>query len=649
MDTDDNAVISNKLKALHERAQKGDKESFLKTFKEVRNFAYDDAGEYKKLYLGWDEKENDMRSQINRVAEYVEIYGSYLYPQNPDAQVNAQDEQDQWALERFKLEEKVLDHCIRKGDLQTSLRRALNEALMSGRGMLWFGWNARKGIPYAVFDTVENFSVDPDARCPEEVNWVSRKRAKPRFEFERAVGENALIDLKSLKGKSKEEGDIIEYEEFYFRTGLYNYCTTKDQVIKQDGEAEEIDDSPKKYILCEGRLVAKMDWEIPFHMIDAWPCRYLDFRLQPEKLWPVSTIKPGLCHLKAMNWIYTSYLNRVKRTTHLTYARVKFRGSAMSDASTEDAMGVGTQEDGGIIDVAIPNGMDPDVKKLLQPLMLDAGMPQFELAWNITNRAFEDATGLNDLMRSGSAAQQLRTAADVDFKSTRSMSRVEDMRKQFSAFFNQVLESLSFIARYLMTSEDVAKLFGANAGALWGDIGTLEMKQQNEMLRMQQANMLMQQAIQQTQMAQMNMMPAPPLPTPEDIEKSLGPPKFVVMEEWVNSATREIEAGSMRPIDHDAQVQNLSFLFSSLAPVIAPQPGGAQMIAAAFVEFTRLNRYSADMQMASKQYQNSVNQAMMMPPPMGPTPAEPPMGASPKKPSAPPDQGIAAAAAGQFQ
>ncbi len=645
MEDVDKNYVATKLKGLLDRAKNSpERQSFIETFKEVRQFAYDKDGAYNKFYTGWRLDHGDMKAEINRVSEYVEIFGAHLYPQNPDVQVNAQNEPDQWDLKRFKLEEQVLDYCMRKGNLETSLRKSLNQALQSGRGMLWFGWNARKGIPYAIYDSVDNFFMDPDAKCPEEINWIARKRCKPRFEFKKAIGADALVNIDEIKA-SNTNGDIIEYYEMYFRTGVHNYCQTKEDVLEKNSETGEmeLDDSPKKFIICEGKLVAKTDWEIPFFMIDAWPCRYLDFRLPDEGIWSISPIKPGLCHLKALNWVYTTYLNRVKRTAHMTFVRTKIRGSQMSNTATEDAMGIGEQADAGIIDVTIPPGVDPDVKKLLQPLMLDAGMAEFDRAWAITNRALEDAIGLNDLMRSGQDTRQIRTAEDAQLKATRSMSRVEDMQKQFRVFFNQVTESLAFIARYLMSSEDISKLFGPQAGALWADIGNAEMKEQDNMIRMQQANMMMQQAIMQSQQEiAMGMMPTPP-PTPEQIEEQLGPPRVIVMEDWINSASREIEASSMRVIDQEAQVENLNLFFSALAPIIGPGPGGLQMIAAAFAEFASLNRYSQSFQNAAKLYQKTVIESLMMPPML------PPPGGNPSKPSEQPDQGVAAASAGQFQ
>lgn len=653
-----------KLQELLDRSDQGDREKFITAMKDIRSYGYDDDGNTKNMYSGWEGLgDNAFKASINRVAEYVEIFGSHLYPQNPDASVVALNEPDQWDLQRFELEGRALDYFMRTGELETSVRRCLNEALIGGRGMLWFGWSSRKNIPVAVFDTVENFGVDPDAKCPEEVNWIRRRRTKPRFEFKRSIptdpetGESAaLFNVDDLTGTGGNK-DIIEYYEFYFRTGLHNYCQLSSDMTYEDKASAEYDDSPAKYVMAEGRLVYKTEWEIPFFKIDAWPCRILDFRLQPEKLWPVSTLKPVLCHIKAMNWVYTAYLNRIRRTWRQNAARVKIKGVQMGDNALEQAV----EGDNGVLEIEIPNGVtDPDVRKMLQPLVMDTDMPGFEKAWGIINRAFEDGSGLNDLMRAGQDTNQLRTAADVDFKKQRSMTRVDDMGKQFQVFFDSVLYSLAFTARFLMSPEDIGRLFGPSAAALWGELGDTAMQQQDQLLRTQAANTKMQESLAQARgmMQRATMMTGqvpiepPPLPSPEQIETELGPPRIVTMEDWIHSARRQIVAGSMRTVDHEAQVSNATFFMQTMAPVIAATPPGQALNAEMIALFVRLNRYDQQAVTAAEEYRRKMQeisnfQTQMMltpPPPPGMAP-----GANAPKPTDEPDQGKEQAALGVAQ
>lgn len=616
------------LTTLQERSMKGDREDFIRSFQEIRFYGYN-TDYSAKLYEQLPEiirDESAFKATVNRVAEYVEIFGSYLYPQNPDASVVPMDHSDVWSLKRYQLEAKALDYFMRQGSMEVHARRALNDALMSGRGVVWFGYNARKKIPQVVFDSVENFSVDPDAKNPEEINWVSRKRVKPRFVFKQLVP-NALIDIdKDLQGKGPQ-GDTIEYTEVYLRVGIHHYCEA--QSLQPEGVAEyatevQVDDSPKKYIIAENKLVAVDTWEIPFFQMDAWPCAVLDFRLQPLKLWPVSPIQPGLGHLRAMNWLYTFYINRVRRTSRVTFARLTHKGKNLGQSNTDTITGADGTDELGCVNFEIPVAdTDADIKKWFQAINLEHGIAEFDRMWALVNRAFEDATGLNDLMRAGQDERQLRTAADVAFKETRSLTRVEDLKKQVQVWLDRIMSQLGFAARYLMSQEDIAVFFGPEAGALWGRLGTPEEKAQEDMLRMQkmqlglqQATLAQQQAIVQQASMPVDPMapppPLPPLPAPEQLEEQIGPPQVIVMDEWINEAKRQIVAGSMRVINHDAQIDNMNFWFSTIAPLAMPTPGGPAVVAAFSEAWAEANRYTPKMMKAIQQWQGTIQQAEML-------------------------------------
>jgi hypothetical protein len=277
--------------------------------------------------------------------------------------------------------------------------------------------------------------------------------------------------------------------------------------------------------------------------------------------------------------------------------------------------------------------------------------------WSLVNRAFEDATGLNDLMRAGQDTTQLRTAADVQFKESRSLTRVEDMKKQVQVWLDKIMSQLSFAARYLMTQEDIAKFFGQEAAQLWGRLGTPEEKMQEDQMRMQQQQMALQQAtmqqqqaiMQQASMPQDPMAPPPqlpPLPTPEQLDQQLGPPQIIVMEDWINEAKRQIVAGSMRVINHDAQIDNMNFWFSTIAPLAMPTPGGPAVVAAFSEAWAEANRYTPKMMNAIKQWQGTIEQAQMM---MQAQAAMGPQQAPPEKPKSEPTQGREKAAKGQAQ
>ena len=169
--------------------------------------------------------------------------------------------------------------------------------------------------------------------------------------------------------------------------------------------------------------------------------------------------------------------------------------------------------------------------------------------------------------------------------------------------------------------------------------------------QMQQATMAYQQQLSAMPPAAPGMPPPPmpPAPSIEVITDQIGPPQVIVLEEWINEARREIEASSMRVVDHDAQVDNLSLYLQTMGPLVAATPAGQKLNASIINEFMRLTRFSAEAQKAAEEY---VGQISMM---AGITPAGPlPMGGpnpkgNPAKPTPEPDQGRAQAAAGLAQ
>jgi hypothetical protein len=105
----------------------------------------------------------------------------------------------------------------------------------------------------------------------------------------------------------------------------------------------------------------------------------------------------------------------------------------------------------------------------------------------------------------------------------------------------------------------------------------------------------------------------------------------------------------MRPVDHDAQVDNINFMLSNLSPILNGMPGGQRMIAATIEASLKLNRYPLELQQEAKILKQAVEQAqaaMMAGPPMGAPPGQMPPNPVPGEP---PPQGLEQAVMGQSQ
>jgi hypothetical protein len=630
--SDQDMLAARTLERLRKASEKGDRAEFLKIGKEIEWFGY--SRDYNKLYEGFDGELN-FKAKINRASEFVEVIGAELYPQNPVASFNSRKHATYWQKQRHKLEEEYTNYAMVEGALEEEARNWVNQGCMYGRGILWAGYDPRKKIVTHVFDTVDNFGIDPDAKSLRDANFVWRKRQKPRWELMNMypkMREQIKLLPKSTERQTDEKIndpviDLIEYYEYYFMVSLSHYATDLKMGEQNENGEVEVDDSPMKFCAVGQTLLSSEPWEIPFWRDGMWPCTFVDPRPRPGKIYPSAPMEPGLPHLKLLNWIYTMYTNRMRTAWRMYLIAARYNGQGLD---TNQFMKVlhGNDMDTIILDVSGDSTLK--IGDFIQQFKLDLGISDFETFIGIVSREFEKSTGLYEILYAGETQRQPRSATEVDLKKERSQSRIDDMKTRVASATTEVMRKTIFAARYLHTPGDIGGFFGQESAALWGTLAPPELVAQEQQARnqtkamlMQQAQMMAQQASLQPPQIGMDGIPMPPMippiPTDDDLEQQLGPPQFVSIEAWTNEADREIESGSMRRMDHDAMVDNLNVALNQLAPAVVAMPGGNAFVAAIAREFTVINRYSPDLQDAAKNfYKTAVEVAALPPPPPAP-------------------------------
>jgi len=605
-------VIGRTIKRLVSCSEE-DVKRWLKQGDEIERYCTSD--DYSFIYQDFNE-ELSFKARVNKAAEFTQILGPYLYPNNPDATVLSEDWTDQWTKERHKLEEKYADYSARHGRLDVDMRRAVDHSLVYGRAPLWCGFDTRKKIVRHVFDRSDKYLVDPDARVLEERNWEARKRIKPRWELialypdQKAVIERLPVYTrpKTEKNSSGEpSSDLVCYNECWFGVGVENYV--------KSAEVAEMDQvnvgAKKKYCVADGHILSEADWEIPFFLIDEWPSTCLDLLEMPGSLYPKQPMEPGMGHLRAMNWIYTLFIAKTRLMSRTPFARMTINGQTI-EADQLHKILRGEQMD--ILNVVV-NGTDlegVDINKLFQRIDWGDPVPGFDRAWSIIGNEFEKSTGLAEILYSGQTNTQIRTAAAANLMETNSKTRVEAFRETTAKFLGRVFQKTLFAARFLHDQEDIGSLFGQQAGAIWGVLGPPESVAQESQMRGQ---------ITQNIMAKGG--------SPDLAEQMMGPPQFVSMDTWINEADRSIDGGSMRRIDHEAQQNNLNVGLNQLGPAVVNLPGGGKFVASLAAEYAKLNRFSPELVAAANNISTEIDmmqQAQMMAPPPEPSPKKGPKG-----------------------
>jgi len=645
---DANKAVAKVLKQLLDAA-KDARADFIKTRDEIKQYAYDRTFSF--LY---QEQDQDLffKAKIAKAAEFLEIMGAALYPSNPEAAVNTFEFASLTQRLRHKTEKDYCDYAWRHGDMTQHGSRLVHDGLLGGRGVVWTGYNGRKKIVQSVHDTVDNLLIDADAKTKEEVNWVARRRIKPRWMLMKLYPEardtiarlEKHTDSKSnaAKGSGNHASDLIEYHEVYMRVGLANY--SPDMLRDSDPATQQAfaDDAPKKYVVACDYLLEVGEWEIPFFHGDMWPCEWFDPLQGNCGLWPTSPLETGLGHLKALNWIYTLYLSKMRVTTRTPLVVANINGQGLDDDAIVKIL---KGKDLDIVRVTI-NGDVLKLSDLVQQFKFDTGVEEFERFVSIVGSAFEKATGLYEVLYTGTTPTQIRNATTADMIRNASSSRINNMQVRMEQFMARLALKTMFAARYLESPEDIAAKFGPQAAETWGVLAPPEQvqmeRQQREMLKAQLQQTLTMQASMPVPGPMGPMPPAPPDPAviAGQVEAQLGPEMLVSLEDWLNEASRDVQAGSMRPMNPQAQVDNLNVALNQLAPAVATIPGGAEFVAHISVEFARLNKYSLEFQEAAKKFAAQaaqVTQAQVMAASMPPLP--PSTGTPEKGPQTGPEGG----------
>lgn len=380
----------------------------------------------------------------------------------------------------------VLNQTPYEYDLKGNGRKALVEALMKGRGIMWCEIIERAGrrIPSSQYDSVDYLFIDPDHELVKDAAWVMRERTEyvhsveDRFRLERGSLPGNL-ESKFLEQHYKRRGDkdssrklgvnmdMIRYYEVYSRIGMGGRLSGPYSPLSEEfeqygkncylviakGVEYPLNIGPDVESLGDTDYVAEQTrWPIPTHDDHAhpWPFAYCDFADQPRCVWPVAWIRPAIGMQKLLGWMY-SYM-----ASHISVASRNFM---VVDGDIEEE-----------IEERILNGDHFELLKFKTQYPKQwqdfIGFIKHEGLisdwWTILVKmemAFDKSTGLTELMYGFGGAQQMRSAEEASIREEHTMMRPDDMANQVEDFMGQAARNEAIAWRALTEARDVAPLF----------------------------------------------------------------------------------------------------------------------------------------------------------------------------------------------
>ena len=472
----DLAKIKAAWYAAFEKA-KDAKSDFTASAKEVRKYY---AERHNDVYKGYNAKGFWQGATIPKTYEGVKVFGSFLHQNAPIRRVEGKSFNDPLA----EVMEAYLKYTSRELDLRRHGRISLDEALITGKGLLFTEIDAYTGLVYSRHESVDNQLIDPDTTNIEDTWWRAYMCKEPKWKFMRKYGEAAKgvvaeedissgSDDNAFSDNEKEDfrgttQNLVTYWKVYSKMGV-GY-RMKSAGGKDEASNEQAIDDYKMIILAPGidKPVFIGEWPTPYWADTrsmGWPGSELMFSREPNKPWPISPFKPALPLQKWIDWAYSFMLRKVATTSRDVVVMPKRLDEEQKAVVLNEAM-----QDLEALYVDDTN-ME-DIRKVFATLQFPAMNGDLLTAIQMAEQKFREVTGLHEIL-SGITEASYRSAEEARVKDRNSRSRVEDMNQEIEVWHSHAARKEAIALRYHFghDPEYIYKILGEEAAMKWAEVG----------------------------------------------------------------------------------------------------------------------------------------------------------------------------------
>lgn len=526
-------LLDDAKKQRHERWGKYAAEMY-KFYNGPHNFMW--KNEYARAEGGFLDKETQVPlprflMSIGKVSDAVDLFGPSLLHQYPEVIVepikkpeidpimfglnpddpNAQQPLQQMAMEVEQNQRVMKTVAAHKqfylnwlqvaAGKKDHARRAITEAIVKGLGFLytelWQPLGSKVSYPRSRFISADNVIFDPDAKNPDEIQWIAVEWTRPVNLVERKyqLPEGSLKPgLQSKSTQSTEAGmrdaranrknsyDLITYWEIYSKNGCGQRLKSANKI---DPEIRQIVDNFGDFTLM---VVAKgvnfplnlhdsvlatgddniifnaAQWPIPFWRDDGtsadWPITILKFREDPDDIYGVSLFKPAIGFIRFCNWAMSFLADKVAANAVDYVACDKHAAKELREQ------------------IASQNGpfkilemdLDTTMGRKMNDVITMLGKPGFDTAiWEMVKECFveiDKITGLSDLLY-GQTGRAMRSAEEAGRLGDNAMIRPEEMANRTDDWYSQAALKECQAAVWLLTPEDTTPVLGRFGAEIW--------------------------------------------------------------------------------------------------------------------------------------------------------------------------------------
>ncbi len=407
---------------------------------------------------------------------------------------------------RASVLEKVMNFLPREqpgGGLYAHARRAVTEAIVTGRGCLWTELYEMPGdnrkLAGSFFDTVDNLLIDPDCRTPDlsDAYWIARKVVEPAWVIERRYGlpegtmkghkestEAASETPPERRAQDRRENkthDLVTYYRIWSKSGIgYRHQSrnmkgfTNEHVKAMDQAAGDyvhlviapgvpyplnIPGERLEQMVQDSEVQQALKWPVEHWRDREWPVTLLDFYEDEQSPWPIAPMKPALGEIVFVNVMMSALANRIYDTSKDIIGVVSEQFEKVKSAFAEDKSQVLIELD----------NVSKNINEVIQ--VWQNRSVQFDV-WRIIDEVMnqiERRTGLTDLVY-GISQTQDRSAQASNSKQQQSQIRPDDMAGQVEKWQQRVAAAERLTLHTYVTGDDLRPLLGDYGSFAWDQL-----------------------------------------------------------------------------------------------------------------------------------------------------------------------------------
>lgn len=525
-------IAQIKGKALQHLIDSSDEEKkkFNETGQKVAAFSH--KADKEKIFSEMDlEAGLWFRTTVALTAQALDLMCPYLYPSNPyrcgkvRKKSYALPEMEELAKARNGLMLEYLNYTPDETDLYGESIRAINQSYVYGGGLLWTGFDERKGLVHSVYGNIDELGIDPDVQSMDRAKWICRKREKKRWELADEIPEArnlimAMLPTKESKSNHGKVNDLVEYYEVWMRVGLHRYIDGGLPAYDDKGQPVQVTDQPRKYIVTkDGKLLKETTWETPLFADNMWPCEMVSYIEDADSVWPISPLAAAMPFQESLNWLFIFYMTKMRFCSRSLFAIMDYGNDGVGSDNLDKLQ---MQNDLPFLKVRVDNDQ-LKIGDLFQQLNLDPGLENFEKAHAIIKREHQEHSGLYDILHYGEGETQDRSATATQFKEKTAKTRINYRLDRVKKWQAKIARKEAMVARFIHTPEQIDVILGQGAGQIWGQL----------------------------------------MPPAEAAQN----PSAVSFEQWFLETDYTIESDSMRRNDHQTKVDSLKEAMNTVVPV----------------------------------------------------------------------------------